>query len=82
MQRDKKAIKREILDKFRTMSDHDDPVLPPGWVMKQFLSTPDFSEHALFKEAVRELASRGLVEPLNHSDLRIRLTEKGFCLIF
>lgn len=81
MHKDKKMIKRDILDKFRTMPEDADE-LPPNWLELVYYSTLEKSERAVFKRAVKELISKGLVEDVQvGSGNSLRLTPKGAHLI-
>ena len=81
MHKDKKTIKREILDKFRSLGIEND-TLPPQWLETDYLESLDNQEKKVFKTAVKELVSNGLVEHTNGSDSNLRLTQKGTDLIY
>ena len=80
MYKDKKAIKRDILDKFRTLGIEQD-VLPPQWLENDYFESLDSQEKKLFKKAVQELVSSGLVEQIQGPIANLRLTQKGANLI-
>ncbi len=80
MYKDKKAIKRDILDKFRTLGIEQD-ILPPQWLENDYFESLDSQEKKLFKKAVQELVSSGLVEQTQGPIENLRLTQKGADLI-
>ena len=75
MHKDKKTIKREILDKFRSLGSEND-TLPPNWLEVDYLARLDNQEKKIFKQAIKELVSSGLVEHLKEPDDNLRLTQK------
>jgi len=81
MHKDKKSIKRDILDKFRSLGIEQD-TLPPHWLEIDYFDRLDIQEKKVFKKAVKELVSSGLVEHTNGSDGSLRLTPKGANLIY
>jgi predicted transcriptional regulator len=84
MNRDKKAIKRDILDKFRSIGVEND-TLPPQWLGSDYFDRLDKTEKKLFKQAIKELVSSGLVEQVKQvkgADASLRLTQKGVDLIY
>jgi hypothetical protein len=80
MHKDKKTIKREILDKFRSLGSESD-TLPTNWLESDYFDTLTTDEKKIFKQAVKELVASGLVERLNEHDGSLRLTQKGTDLI-
>jgi hypothetical protein len=80
MFRDKKAIKRDILDKFRSLGEESD-VLPADWLEADYMAGLNIQEKKIFKQAVRELVSSGLVEPVKGAASSLKLTQKGANLI-
>ena len=80
MYKDKKAIKRDILDKFRTLGIEQD-LLPPQWLENDYFESLDSQEKKIFKKAVQELVSSGLVEHVQGPVENLRLTQKGADLI-
>ena len=84
MNRDKKAIKRDILDKFRSIGVEND-TLPPQWLESDYFDSLDKAEKKIFKQAIKELVSSGLVEQIKQvkgTDTNLRLTQKGVDLIY
>jgi hypothetical protein len=81
MHKDKKTIKREIFDKFRSLGIEND-TLPPDWLETDYLESLDIQEKKVFKQAVKELVSSGLVEHTNGLGTNLRLTQKGADLIY
>ncbi len=82
MVKSKKMIKRDILDKFRTLNADDDAVLSSSWLESDYFKDLDSEERKIFKKAVDELISKGLVESIRGSELNLKLTRKGADLIF
>jgi uncharacterized protein YaaW (UPF0174 family) len=80
MYKDKKAIKRDILDKFRTLGIEQD-LLPSQWLETDYFESLDSEEKKLFKKAIQELVSSGLVEQVQGPVANLRLTQKGADLI-
>ena len=80
MYKDKKAIKRDILDKFRTLGMEQD-LLPAQWLENDYFESLDSQEKKLFKKAVQELVASGLVEQVQGPIENLRLTQKGANLI-
>lgn len=81
MHKDKKTIKREILDKFRSLGSEND-TLPTNWLELDYFASLDNQEKKVFKQAVKELVSSGIVEHLKEADNNLRLTQKGTDLIY
>jgi hypothetical protein len=81
MIKDKKMIKRDILDKFRSIMEESDR-LPPKWLETDYFITLNQQEKKLFKKAVNELISTGIVEDLSGSPQNLKLTQKGADLIY
>jgi hypothetical protein len=79
--KDKKTIKRELLEKFRTISAERDYTLSPYWLEFCYLNQLQGKEKILFKKAVRELVRQGLVEDLPEPGKNLKLTDKGVDLI-
>jgi hypothetical protein len=82
MTRDKKMIKKDILDKFRSIDAEDSHVLPPNWLDTDYFESLNWEEKVVFKKAVQELISKGIVESVQDSRLNLRLTKKGADLIY
>jgi hypothetical protein len=80
MYKDKKTIKREILDKFRAIGIEKD-MLPPQWLEADYVNRLDNQEKRIFKKAVEELVTSGLVEQIQGSAPNLKLTRKGVNLI-
>ncbi len=80
--REKKDIKRELLDKFRAMGAEAGETLPGKWLEAVYLPRLSSEEKKLFKKAVQELVSIGILEPVEGSDLNLRLTAKGEHLLY
>ena len=81
MNKDKKMIKRDILDKFRDIKAEEDHILPHHWLESDYFKTLRPEEKKLFKKAVNELISKGLVENVKGAGLNLKLTQKGADLI-
>lgn len=80
--RDKKTIKRDILGKFRLLDAENGDTLPSHWLDFVYLKKLTGEEKKLFKKAVQELVSVGLIEHVEGPDLNLRLTQKGENLIY
>lgn len=80
--KDKKTIKREILDKFRSMNAESQETLPLRWLELDYMKKLSADEKKLFKRAVQELISVEIVENVEGPSLNVRLTEKGQNLIY
>lgn len=80
--RDKKAIKRDILDKFRALNAEKTDMLVHHWLEFVYLKKLSAEEKRIFKKAVQELISMGLVENVEGPSLNLRLTEKGENLLY
>jgi hypothetical protein len=81
MEKNKKMIKIDLLDKFREMEDAADPVLPRMWLRKDYLAGLNSHERKVFDQALRELVSKGLVEYTPGVFPKVELTLKGEQLI-
>ncbi|MBI5592654.1 MAG: hypothetical protein HY881_19485 [Deltaproteobacteria bacterium] len=80
MSKTAKAIKRDILDKFRALlSNHD--TIPPKWLMKDYWRLLTSQEKSYFDQAVSDLIEKGLIEKESGSIPTLRLTDKGADLI-
>jgi hypothetical protein len=80
MKRDKKTIKREILEKFRSLGD-EERMLSPRWLHGQYLVGLTKEERRLFRTAINELVSNGLITQTGAPQATLKLTEKGADLI-
>jgi hypothetical protein len=80
--KEKKTIKRDILDKFRALNAENDDLLPPHWLEMVYLKKLNTEEKKLFKKAIQELISMGIVENVEGPSLNLRLTQKGENLIY
>jgi len=82
MAKDKKEIKKDILDMFRTLENEEGDVLPPEWLESDYIKRLNWEEKRLYQNAVNELISNGLVENVKGSALSLKLTDKGADLIY
>lgn len=80
--REKKTIKRDILDKFRSLNAEKNDSLTPHWLELVYLKKLTGDEKKVFKKAVQELVSMGLVENVEGPSLNLKLTQKGENLIY
>lgn len=62
MEKNRKMIKIDLLDKFREMEPEEDNTLPPVWLRKDYIARLNYYEKKMFDKAVDELAISGLVE--------------------
>jgi len=75
-----KAIKRDILSKFRSqLDDHD--TIPPKWLHEDYCPLLTSQEKGYFIQAVSDLIEKGLIEKVNDCIPTLRLTDKGADLI-
>lgn len=81
MVKDIKAIKKDILDKFREIDAEEDELLPENWLTGDYQLNLSSHEKKVFKKALSELVSKGLVVEVKGPLLNIKLTEKGANLI-
>ncbi len=81
MSKTSKGIKRDILGKFRSLSDGSD-VLSPRWLLKDYWQRLTVYEKDNFNRAVSELIHKGLVEIVTGRIPTLKLTDKGSDLIF
>ncbi|MBN1931258.1 MAG: hypothetical protein JW786_06580 [Desulfobacterales bacterium] len=82
MHKDKKTIKKDILDKFRSITDDEDYFLPPFWLKEQYLKSLHPEEKKIFEKAIEELIYKGIIENIDSPALNLKLTEKGANLIY
>ena len=82
MAKDKKEIKKDILDLFRSLENEEGDVLPPDLLEADYFKRLNWEEKRLYQNAVNELISNGLVENIKGSALSLKLTDKGADLIF
>ena len=75
--KDKKTIKREILDRFREIEAGNGDELSTEWLANVYLKQLRRPERKLYHVAVKELAAMGIIEKRPVDDLRLRLTLKG-----
>lgn len=80
--KDKKAIKRDILNKFRSINAESDETLPPGWLEEVYVRSLTSEEKKLFRKAVQDLISLGIVRNVEGPALNLSLSEKGEKLIY
>jgi predicted transcriptional regulator len=82
MAKDKKEIKKDILDMFRSLENEDEDILPPDLLETDYFKRLNWDEKSIYQDAVKELISNGLVENVKGSALNLKLTEKGADLIY
>ena len=82
MLRDKKMIKRDILNKFRSIGEDEIDMLPPKWLESDYFSKLKPEEKKECKKAINELISTGIVENVKEPVWNLRLTQKGADLIY
>jgi predicted transcriptional regulator len=80
--KDKKTIKRDILGKFRALNAESNDLLPPHWLELVYLKNLNSEEKKLFKKAIQELTTVGIVENVEGPSLNLRLSQKGENLIY
>jgi hypothetical protein len=75
-----KAIKRDILSKFRSELENDDTI-PPAWLLEDYWPLLTSQEKGHFNQAVSDLVAKGLIEKVTDRIPTLRLTDKGADLI-
>jgi hypothetical protein len=75
-----KAIKRDILSKFRSQLDDRDTI-PSKWLKEDYLKLLSSQEKTHFNRAVSDLVEKGLIEKVNSCIHSLRITDKGASLI-
>ncbi|MCU0586196.1 MAG: hypothetical protein MUC46_09040 [Desulfobacterales bacterium] len=80
--KDKKAIKRDILNKFRSLNSVSEDLLPAHWLELVYVKNLTADEKKTFKRAVQELIAVGIVESVEGTGLNLRLTRKGENLLY
>jgi hypothetical protein len=82
MGRDIKAIKKDILDKFRSIDGEEDDNIPEDWLLNEYFPNLDIYERKDYEKAIRQLAAKGVLKySKKGTQLNLRLTEKGANLI-
>jgi hypothetical protein len=81
MEKSRKMIKRDLLDKFREMGLETDNTLSPIWLRKDYIARLNSYEKKVFEEAIGDLVSSGLVEYSPGVFPKVQLTLKGEQLI-
>lgn len=81
MIKDKKDIKKDILNMFRSLLNEDKDILPPELLETDYFNQLTWEEKQLYQNAVRDLISKGLAKNVRGSSLNLKLTEKGADLI-
>jgi len=80
--KDKKAIKKDILDQFKSMGEEATQPISHLWLEEYATEILSKDEKKLFDQAVKELVSKGLVSLAGNHNKDLKLTEKGANLIF
>lgn len=81
MAKDKKDIKKDILNMFRTLQNEDQDVLSSDLLESDYFKYLNWDEKQHYQNAVKDLISKGLVKNVKGSILNLKLTEKGADLI-
>ena len=76
-----KGIKRDILNKFRTLTGDND-TLSPRWLLNDYWHPLTMFEKSNFNRAITDLIHKGLIEKVNSRIPTLKLTDKGADLIF
>ncbi len=82
MGKDKKDIKKDILNMFRSLQNEDNDILTPELLETDYFIRLNWDEKRLYQNAVKELISKGLVKNVKGSSVNLKLTEKGADLIY
>lgn len=80
--KEKKAIKKDILDQFKAMGEESTQALSHLWLEEYAMEILSKDEKKLFDQAIKELVGKGLVEFTGSQRNDLKLTEKGANLIF
>lgn len=81
MAKDKKDIKIDILNMFRSLRKEDPDLLASEFLESDYTKHLKWDEKQHYQNAVKELESNGLVQYVKGSNVKIKLTEKGANLI-
>lgn len=81
MSRDIKTIKKDILNKFRSIDGEEDDTLPENWLKEEYLPFLTAYERKDFEKAIRQLAAKGVLRYEKGPVPKLHLTEKGANLI-
>ncbi len=82
MAKDKKDIKIDILNIFKSLQKEESNVLPSELLESDYLKQLKWDEKQQYQHAVNELISKGLVQYVKGSSVKLKLTEKGANLIY
>ena len=82
MAKDKKDIKKDILNMFRTLQNEGQDVLPPELLESDYFKHLSWDEKQHYQNAVTDLIAKGLVTNVKGSILNLKLTDKGADLIY
>lgn len=82
MAKDKKDIKKDILNMFRSLQNEETDVLAPELLESDYFNHLNWDEKQLYQNAVKDLVAKGLVQNVRGSSLKLKLTEKGADLIY
>jgi hypothetical protein len=82
MEKNKKTIKMDILEKFRELEEEAGSILPNDWLQHDYFDRLTTYEKQVFQQAAAELASIGLVEYDPGIFPELKLTQKGEYLLF
>jgi predicted transcriptional regulator len=82
MAKDKKEIKKDILDMFRSLENEDQDILPTDLLESDYFKHLNWDEKQVYQNAVKDLISKGIVENIKGSALNLKLTHKGADLIY
>jgi hypothetical protein len=75
--KDKKTIKRELLDQFREIDAESGDELDPKWLQNVYFKQLRRPEQKLYQKAVAELSEMGIIRKETRAGLNLRLTLKG-----
>jgi hypothetical protein len=82
MIKQKRDIQRDILAKFKSISDDGHLAIPPLWLQFCYFEKLTVLEQNRFKKAVQELISQGLIQDMGEIFPHLKLTDKGTDLLF
>lgn len=82
MAKDKKDIKKDILNMFRSLQNEETDILAPESLESDYFNHLNWDEKQLYQNAVKDLVAKGLVQNVRGSSLKLKLTEKGADLVY
>jgi hypothetical protein len=82
MYKTKKAIKRDILERFRSMDDDTEPVINGILLHREYVKKLSTHEKENYVRAIQELAGKGFIRYSGGAIPDLELTPRGADLIY